>query len=170
MTRNHQRPTRLGQDEREFPGLGDAVASTDTQPVAISQTGQALVDDTAAYRRCGHGPLALVMVSSASYPSLTGATPAVLSREIYSSVMPQENIDAVMISDDLDAGALTGVASPAMHALNAGLDLLLYGNPGSEAVYGALAADMARGALSRSRVEDAAARVMALKQTLGLTR
>lgn len=154
---------------KHFPGLGDASASTDSGPVSITEPASLISADMAAYDRCGRGPLALVMVSSASYPALTGPTPAVLSPRIYRSVMPHDGIDAVTVSDALDTPALATVPSPAMQALNAGLDLLLYANTDTTTTYTTLSADLEGGQLSRSRVQQAGARVLALKRTLGLT-
>ena len=68
------------------------------------------------------------MVSSAAYPGLTGeAVPAVESPEIYQQELTYASgAHPVTISDDLQAGALSGSSNPAARALAAGLDLLLY--------------------------------------------
>ena len=53
---------------KHFPGLGDAYSSTDSGPVAVTASQSQLYADEAAYRSCGAGSRALVMVGSASYP------------------------------------------------------------------------------------------------------
>jgi beta-N-acetylhexosaminidase len=155
---------------KHFPGLGDAIQSTDTGAVRITESARQIYADDAAYRRCGQDPHALVMISNASYSNLTGSTPAVLSRAIYRSVMPNDGISAVSISDSLDAGAMVGEAHPALRAVRAGMDLLLYTGSESEVAgaYTVLSSDVRHGELSANRIDRAAAAVLALKQALGL--
>jgi beta-N-acetylhexosaminidase len=157
---------------KHFPGLGDAIASTDIKPVSVSEPAAEIYADDAAYRRCGHSPLALVMISSASYSHLTGSLPAVLDPKIYSQVLPLDGVTALPISDSFEGGAITALAgnAPAKAAINAGLDMVMYSGAESDALnaYGALLADARAGALHRDRVQAAAARVLELKQQLGL--
>jgi len=155
---------------KHFPGLGDAVQSTDNASVSIKESASAIHADDAAYRQCGHSPLALVMVSSASYTNLTGSTPAVLDPKIYAQVMKSDGITALPISDDFEAVAMAKINSPARTALNAGLDMVMYADYESVALsaYSTLLADAQDGSLSRSRVRAASERVLELKQQLGL--
>lgn len=155
---------------KHFPGLGAAKASTDTQPVTIFESRRKLAADAAPYRKCGHGALAAVMVSSASYRHLTRRTPAVLARKIYRRILPGYNVTALTIGDSFETGAITGLRTPARRAINAGLDMVMYPNTESTGLYSysQLLADARRGTLHRSRVRAAAARVLQLKRTLGL--
>jgi beta-N-acetylhexosaminidase len=129
---------------KHYPGRGDAIQSTDIAPVTITEPAQEINADDEAYRRCGHGPLALVMVNNASYSNITGSTPAGLSPTVYGRVMRQDGINAVTISDSLNAGAIAPQPHLALRALRTGLDLLLY--TGSETdvadVYTSLSADI----------------------------
>lgn len=155
---------------KHFPGLGDAVASTDTQSVTITESNRRLRADAAPYRRCGAGTLASVMVSSASYLHLTRHTPAVLSGKIYHRILPGYGVTALTISDSFESGAISGLRTPARRSLNAGLDMVMY--PGTEGAsryaYSVLLADARAGTLHRTRVRAAAARVLALKRALGI--
>ena len=157
---------------KHFPGLGDAIASTDVKPVSVTEPAAEIQADDAAYRRCGHGPLALVMISSASYSHLTGSLPAVLDPKIYAQVLPRDGVTALPISDSFEGGAIKALAgdAPARTALNAGLDMVMYSAAESDALaaYNALLADARAGTLNRDRVQAAAARVLQLKQRLGL--
>ena len=155
---------------KHFPGLGDAVTNTDDSAVSVTEPAAEIAADGAAYRRCGHGRLAVVMVSSASYTSLTGATPAVLSPKIYRTVIPQDGVDALTISDSFESGAIATVQSPALTAIKAGLDMVMYPDyeSASASAYARLLADAQSGALNRRRVREAAARVLDLKRNLGL--
>ena len=158
---------------KHFPGLGDAVATTDLRAVSVNESATNLYEDGAAYRRCGHGPLALVMISSASYPHLTGSVPAVLDPKLYSQVLPRDRVTALPISDDFESGAIRAVSTqgPAKTAINAGLDMVMYADYESVALsaYTTLLADAHDGALSRSRVQAASYRVLQLKNHLGLS-
>jgi beta-N-acetylhexosaminidase len=155
---------------KHFPGLGDAEQSTDNVPVDVTQSAAGVYADDASYRSCDHGPLALVMVSSASYKHLTGNLPAVMAPVIYKTVLPQDGDNALSISDSFESGAVAAWSHPARRALAAGLDMVMY--PGEESAalsaYPALVADVDHGALSRARVTAAADAVLALKRALGL--
>jgi len=150
--------TGVGYTLKHFPGLGDAVASTDVQPVSVPESAADIYADDAAYRRCGHGPLALVMISSASYSHLTGSVPAVMDPKIYTQVLPLDRVTALPISDSFETGAIRAVAkqAPSVYesdALNA---------------YATLLADARAGTLSQTRVLAASERVLQLKAHLGL--
>lgn len=154
---------------KHFPGLGRAVQSTDEAPVSIEASAGALRADYAAYRRCGRGRRALVMISSAGYPALTGtSTPAVMDRETYARELPAAGIQAVTISDDMQAPAIVDRERPALHALDAGLDLLLYASTeeGSALAYTGLSADLRSGLLDRDRLLAAARSIERLKAVL----
>jgi beta-N-acetylhexosaminidase len=155
---------------KHFPGLGDATTNTDGSPVSVTEPAAEITADGAAYRRCGHGRLALVMVSSATYSRLTGGTPAVLSRAIYQTVLPQDGVDALTISDSFESGAIATVQSPALTAINAGLDMVMYPDyeSASATAYARLLVDARNGTLNPERVRAAAARVLRLKRNLGL--
>lgn len=157
---------------KHFPGLGDAVATTDVKPVSITEPAAEIYADDAAYRRCGHSPLALVMISSASYTHLTGSVPAVLDAAIYSKLLPLDKVTALPISDSFEGGAIRALANeaPARTAINAGLDMVMYSASESDALsaYTTLLGDARAGTLRTSRVQAAVARVLELKQRLGL--
>jgi beta-N-acetylhexosaminidase len=162
--------TGIAYTLKHFPGLGRAVASTDNSPVSIPAPREALRSDYAAYESCGARPQALIMISSASYPSLAGPSPAVLSPAIYHRELPIAigATGPLTISDDLQASALASVASPALGAVNAGLDLVLYARTedGSASAYVRLLDDARTGAFPLRRLREAVARIDQLKHTL----
>jgi beta-N-acetylhexosaminidase len=161
----------VGYTLKHFPGLGRAVASTDAGPVSITASPAALRSDYAAYRACAASPLALVMVSSATYPNLTGPLPAVMSPLTYRRELPLATggSPVVTISDDLQAGALAGQQAPARHAIGAGVDLLLYASTqqASADAYDILLQEARAGALSRAGIQAAYEAIAALKARLG---
>ena len=154
---------------KHFPGLGDARQSTDDQPVSVDESRADLSADQAAYRRCGRSAGALVMLSSASYPHLTGRTPAVLSPFIYHHVLPGDGVTAVTISDAFTTPAVLAQPNAGRRAVAAGLDMLLYSEGEATAERGdaGLRRALSTGRLSAARVRAAAARVLALKRALG---
>jgi beta-N-acetylhexosaminidase len=159
----------IGYTLKHFPGLGTASNSTDTGPVSIGTAASTLRANYAAYRLCGRGTKTLVMISSAAYPTLTGTeAPALDAPGVYRHELRRAGIQAVTISDDLQAGALTSREHPALHALGAGLDLLLYAQSedASSEAYAELDADLHDGDLSAARVRQAADAIVRLKATL----
>jgi beta-N-acetylhexosaminidase len=156
---------------KHFPGLGRALSSTDVQPVTIDASASALRADYGAYRSCGASTPALVMISSAAYPRLTGGlTPAVLSAEIYSHELGIATGGSAppTISDDLQAPALANQASPVRRAIEAGLDLLLYATTeaGSADAYRSLLAAAESGMIAPARIEHAGRAIHTLKQAV----
>jgi beta-glucosidase-like glycosyl hydrolase len=135
----------------------------------VNESAADLYADDAAYRRCGRGSLALVMLSNASYTSLTGSTPALMSSSTYAA-LSRNRATGVTISDSLDAGALARQFHPGLRAVRAGLDLLLYTGSESqvEQAYTGLSKYARDGVVSPERVEQAARAVLALKKALGL--
>jgi len=153
---------------KHFPGLGWARSSTDVQATAIDASASALRKDYGSYRRCGGGQGVLVMISSASYPSLTSTSqPAVLSSETYKKELPlATGGEPLTISDDLESPAISRDAAPAQRAINAGVDMLLYGltEAGSARAYRGLLAVAQAGGISRARLEQLDQAIQAVKE------
>jgi beta-N-acetylhexosaminidase len=155
---------------KHFPGLGRAAASTDTQPVTIAAPASRLRADYAAYRVCGSSADALIMVSSAAYPSLSVPGPAVTARNVYAHELPAALGQAghLTISDALDTPALARHSKPALAAIASGLDLALF--PGEEresaVAYRQLLVAARHGALRQGRLRSAVYAVEALKRHL----
>jgi beta-N-acetylhexosaminidase len=167
------REAGVGATLKHFPGLGSARVNTDDRPTTVTLAAEALRHDYAAYRRCGARPGTLVMVSSATYPTLIGPRPAVLSRRTYSGELRRATGAApVTISDDLEAPAVTVQEAPARRAIAAGLDLLLYARTeaASAAAYDVLVRGVRAGEVDPGRVRRAARRILRLKATLARRR
>jgi beta-N-acetylhexosaminidase len=153
---------------KHFPGLGWATANTDLAAVSISAPTSVLRSDYQAYQACGATPLALVMVSSAIYPSLSGLLPAVMSPTIYQRELPIATgaASALTISDDLQSPAIANQFSPARQAINAGLDVLMYAQTeqASADAYFRLLAEARLGLVSATRIRAANQAIAALKR------
>lgn len=160
----------VGFTLKHFPGLGTATASTDDGPVSIEAPTAALRLDYLAYTKCANNPLAMVMISSAIYPSLTGPRPAVMSDLTYRRELPiaARQSKVPTISDDLQAPAFADQSTPALAAMNAGLDMAMYARTerGSAEAYQLLKQDVADGQISPDRLDEAAQAVLRLKQAI----
>ncbi len=157
---------------KHFPGLGRATQSTDEQPVSVAATAEDLEADLEPFREAIDAGIAMVMVSTASYPTLGSRKQAAFSPAIVQGLLREElGFEGVVITDDLEAPAVTSVTTPglaAQNALEAGDDLLLFagGDRGSTRAFGSLVAQLKQGDLDRSTVEAAYDRIAALKETL----
>jgi beta-N-acetylhexosaminidase len=153
---------------KHFPGLGRAGGSTDFGPVTIDALAGVLRADYRVYQACGANPLALVMVSNASYPALSGPVPAVMSPAIYHRELPLATNSGsdLTISDDLQAGAIANQLAPARRAIGAGLDMAMYAQTeeASASAYAMLLADARSGALTTGRIRDADRAIASLKR------
>lgn len=161
---------------KHFPGLGGASGNTDdgpatTKPWSVLRSG-GLVPFEAAI---GRGATA-VMLTNASVPGFT-SLPASLSPVVIDELRQRLDFHGLIISDSLTRGAIgaLGLSEPAaaLRALQAGDDLTLYGSPSSSSsslalaqrISNALVGAVLHGTLTRSRLLDAAAHVLATRET-----
>ena len=155
---------------KHFPGLGLATGNTDLGSVSVSASADTLRSGYRAYQRCGGAPLALVMVNSASYPTLGANLPAVMSPSIYQRELPLAvpGRTPLTISDDLQSPAIESQTAPARQTIDAGLDLLLYAQTeqASAFAYSKLLAEARMGTISVARLAAANRRIQALKARL----
>lgn len=155
---------------KHFPGLGLANGNTDLGSVSIPASAATLRSGYRAYQVCGGGPLALVMVSSASYPALGASVPAVMASTIYRRELPLAvpGHAALTISDDLESPSIESQTAPARQAIDAGLDLLLYAQTeqASAFAYSKLLSEARAGLIPEARLTAASRRIRALKARL----
>jgi beta-N-acetylhexosaminidase len=153
---------------KHFPGLGHATSNTDTSTSVVGAPRAALDADLAPFARAAGDGIALVMMSNATYPAY-GPGPAVLSRTlVQDQLRGRLGFAGVIVSDDLEAGAVRAVMPPgraAVAAAKAGVDMLLLAR--SEASYGvayqALLAAARDGRLGRSELEQSYQRIEQLQ-------
>ncbi len=154
---------------KHFPGLGRATVSTDERPTAIAATTQQLQSDLIPFKAAVESGVKMVMVSTASYPTLGASKPAAFSPAIVKDELRNRlGFGGVVITDDLEAPSVTGTLPPvvaAVSALQAGDDLLLYAksSAASRKVSAELAKEVKTGRLPRSVVQAAYDRVTSLK-------
>ncbi len=161
---------------KHFPGLGAASATqnTDLRPVTLNLHITTIRrQDEVPYVSAIHAGVRLVMVSWAIYPVLDAHRPAGLSSAVVQGELRQRlGFRGVTVTDAMDAGALSGfgtIASRAVLAAQAGMDLLLYsGGAVSQGTSGlnALATALGNGQLNQAAFDSAVQRVMTLRSGL----
>jgi beta-N-acetylhexosaminidase len=156
---------------KHFPGLGRATTNTDDGPVNIAATSQELQSDLEPFRGAIEAGAQLVMVSTASYPTLGSRKQAAFSAAIVSGLLrDQLGFEGVVVTDDLEAPAVTDETSPvvaASSAIKAGDDMLLYGGSAgaSDRAFRSLVSQVKSGNLNRSLFEDTYDRITSLKSS-----
>jgi beta-N-acetylhexosaminidase len=156
---------------KHFPGLGRATVNTDDRPVTIAATSDQLQNDLLPFEAAVDAGVRMVMVSTASYPTLGAKKPAAFSPTIVKTLLRGHlGFDGVTITDDLEAAAVTSTLPPvvaATAALKAGNDLLLYATntKASDNAFGSLVRQVKNGQLDRDVVQSAYDRITSLKDS-----
>jgi len=161
---------------KHFPGLGYARANTDNKRTIISASAPQLNADLLPYKRAISGGVPMVMVSTAVYPRFGIHVPAACSPTAVTQLLRERlGFHGVVVTDTLYSPAVNAYKSTpqaAVAAIAAGVDIVLPGGSTrtsdamSEGAYRAIVAAVKSGALPRSTVADAYARVLALKRSL----
>jgi beta-N-acetylhexosaminidase len=164
--------TGVAASAKHFPGLGHATANTDAGASVVGASRKELDADLGPFAQAARDGIALVMMSNASYPAYAPG-PAVLSRGIVQGQLRGTvGFGGVIVSDDLEAGAIRAVMPPgdaSVAAAKAGVDMfLLARSPASHDVaYRALLAAARDGRLSRGELEQSYARIQQLQSSFG---
>lgn len=157
-----------------FPGLGGASQSTEDGPATVSlDTASLDARDLRPFRAAIEQKAPALVISLAFYAAYDPVTPAALSPAVAGGLLrDQLGFKGVAITDDLTAGAITqGIGAPqaAVQALAAGSDMALIGDPGQAAAARKQLTDAIQsGAVPQSRIDEGLARILVLKQRLGL--
>jgi beta-N-acetylhexosaminidase len=154
---------------KHFPGLGGATVNTDFGTATIRRSRAQLdATDLPPFEAAIRAGVPLVMVGHARYPALdpdhiASQSPAIVERLLRDRL----GFRGVVVTDSMEAQAslATGdIATVSERAVRAGADLVLLTGRGSYApVYRRLLHRARRSPAFRARVEDSAARVLALK-------
>ncbi|MGA8217582.1 MAG: glycoside hydrolase family 3 N-terminal domain-containing protein [Solirubrobacterales bacterium] len=153
---------------KHFPGLGAARINTDNAVQKIRlPAGKLRAVDERPFASFAQSGGAMVMLSTAIYPALSGK-PAALSHAIATGELRDRlGFQGVSISDALgsvSARAVGGPAKTALAAARAGTDLVLFTDPGDAArAQRALARGLGDGSLDREEFGTSVNRVLALR-------
>jgi beta-N-acetylhexosaminidase len=117
---------------KHFPGLGFAGKDAHIEsPVIAKHTGEVERQDIVPFAKAVEAGVCGVMVGHARYPSIS-ARPASLSSKIIDDLLRKRlDFGGLVITDDLEMGAITErrtVGSAAVKAYEAGADLILVGH------------------------------------------
>jgi beta-N-acetylhexosaminidase len=115
---------------KHFPGLGRARKDPHVDlPTIPAGEEELLGHDVLPFRAAIQADVACVMTSHTVYPGLDPEAPATFSRSVLTGLLRRRlGFTGLIVTDDLDMGAVTGRFSPqaaAIAALRAGADLLL---------------------------------------------
>lgn len=157
---------------KHFPGHGDTVGDTHDGYVSIQKTWDELLSAELIPFINNLDNTDMVMVAHISLPNVTGdGLPASLSGELISGKLRGElGYDGVVITDSLAMGAIAQEytsADCAVMALDAGVDILLMPEDYAAAFEGVVQA-VEEDRLSMERIDESVARVLELKDQLGL--
>ncbi len=160
---------------KHFPGHGSSDA--DSHLGVVDVTDSWIPAELTPYKSLvGEGVVDMVMTAHIYQRHLDPDYPATLSQKILGGVLRQEiGYQGVVISDDMNMKAITdqfGMKEAMGLALNAGVDILLFGNNLSYDPELAMKAHRAlkelveEGTLSLARVDESVARILKLKRAL----
>jgi beta-N-acetylhexosaminidase len=155
---------------KHFPGLGRARVNTDD---ASATVGGALTSDLVPFRAAVQARAPLVMLSHALYPALDPERIASQSPPVVAGLLRERlGYDGVIVTDSIEAQAVldrSGVGRAAERSIRAGADLILMtGSASWNQVHPWLLEKARRSKPFRERIRESAARVLALKESLGL--
>ena len=148
---------------KHFPGHGTATNdSHDTLPVVDSTLAEIEAHDLPPFESAIAHRAPAVMLSHLDLTAIAPDVPASMAPQVYALLRDDLGFEGVAVTDSLGMGAVAGRPTPALKALEAGADLLLM-PVDTAATHQVLLDALASGELSRERVEEAAARVVALQ-------
>ncbi|HXT94340.1 MAG TPA: glycoside hydrolase family 3 N-terminal domain-containing protein [Trebonia sp.] len=164
---------------KHFPGHGSTIGDSHLTLATVRGTMEEIrARDLPPFLAAMAAGSVAVMPGHLVVPPLTGDMPASLSPAAVTGMLRGElGFDGVVISDGLEmkaASAAFGIPEASVLAVIAGVDLLCLGRDTDEAMYHAIrlaiAEAVAAGRLPASRLEEAAARVSALRTRLAAAR
>jgi beta-N-acetylhexosaminidase len=159
---------------KHFPGHGDTGTDSHlTVPVITASRERMDSVELVPFRAAVRAGTDFVMTAHLAVPELAGADapPATLSPFVLDTMLRgQLGFRGLVVTDALNMGAIVtryGPAQAAVMAFEAGADILLMPmNP--RAVIDAVTAAVARGEVSEARLDASVARILAVKERLGL--
>lgn len=158
---------RVGACAKHFPGHGGVGVDSHFGLPTFSGSRDELESHLEPFRAAIEAGVSAIMVAHIAVMELDpSGAPASLSQPVISGLLRGElGFDGLVVSDDLEMGALETISTGAIavRALNAGCDLLLFCHTAQKAIEAREAVELAlkNGRLAPERVEDALARIAA---------
>jgi len=160
---------------KHFPGHGDTLVDSHTDLPVVENTMDRLQSfELVPFKKAVEAGVPAIMSAHILLPHVDASSPATLSPEIINGILREQlGFDGVVVSDDLDMGAITKLYSPgeaAVRAVKAGVDMILVGHTRENmiGVFDALMEALRNGEIDRSTIDRAVKRVLGLKERFGL--
>jgi beta-N-acetylhexosaminidase len=156
---------------KHFPGLGGASGNTDDGPASTLPYSTLAGGGLLPFEAAVSARLPAVMVSNATVPGLTTAPASLSAAVIEGLLVGQLHFQGLILTDSLDALAIAdlglSVAQATVESIAAGADMILFASGDQAQVLASIQAAMVGavgdGQLSRSRLVDAASKVLSAK-------
>jgi len=158
---------------KHFPGHGDTATDTHLNLATINGDKPRLEQvEWAPFRAAIASGTDAIMTAHIAVPALDDASvPATLSPKILTGILREEmGFKGIVVTDALEMGGIAKGYSggeAAVLALEAGADVLLM-PPDAEAAINAVAAAVAKGHISRKRIDESVMRILRAKARVGL--
>ncbi len=149
---------------KHYPGHGSVTADSHRAlPVQAADLATLRARDLKPFVAAVRAGTPAVMMSHLAVTALDPGVPTSLSAAGYASLKQETGFEGVALTDSLGMGAVRRGGDPSVRALAAGADLVLM-PADTAAAHEAVAAAIAVGTVTRPRIEDAAAKVVALQR------
>jgi len=160
---------------KHFPGLGRVTGNTDFTAAVVDDVTTPTDPYLAPFRDAIGARIPMVMIALATYQRIDPTELAVFSSPVMRNVLRDSlNFTGVVISDDLGATAAVANIAPADRAINflsAGGDLIISKTVApANLMAAAISAKAAVGGAFKTRIDDAALRILRAKVAFGLVR
>jgi len=160
---------------KHFPGLGRVTGNTDFTASVVDDVTTPTDPYLAPFRDAIGAGIPMVMVALAKYEKIDPTELAVFSTPVMRNLLRDSlNFTGVVVSDDLGATAAVANIAPADRAINflsAGGDLIISKTIApANLMAAAISAKAAGGGAFKTRVDDAALRILRAKIAFGLVR
>ena len=148
---------------KHFPGHGAVTVDSHVAvPVRTASMSEVRSHDLPPFVAAVAAQAPAMMIGHIDNEAIAPGLPASLAPAAYEFVREDLGFQGVMITDSLGMGAVANRFRPSLAAINAGADLLLMPS-NTVATHALLTRAIENGSVTRTRIEDAAARVVALQ-------
>lgn len=160
---------------KHFPGHGDTAMDTHINLASIAADRERLERvELVPFKAAIAAGVDAIMTAHIAVPALAPPDiPATLSPEILTGLLRKElGFNGLVVTDALEMGGIAkgfSAAEAAVRAIEAGADTLLMPSDPDAAIKGVVAA-VNNGRLTRKRIQESVARLLAAKERMGLSR
>ncbi len=148
---------------KHFPGHGSATADSHlVMPRLTKSLDELRAHDLLPFKTAIRAGAPSIMLSHLDVEALAPGVPASMAPEMYDFLRDDMGFDGVAITDSMGMGAVATRELPGVTALRAGADLLLMPS-GTAGTHATVTKAIIEGTISRERIEDAAATVVAVQ-------